>query len=414
VQAAVQSEADEVLLAEATCGLGAAQVVAGNLGAGERNLATSAEMAARQGRPYREAWAKAIQAWSLTWRGRIREAKHLLATDPALNAALADIPPVGAVVAWYEGDLSGCVESVADLDRTNPGGLGPRRAWVGAIAALALAEMGRQPDARRFLERVESVYQGRDWYTHTRRNRWARGAVALLGGNAAEGLRSMREAYAAYRLMGVGSEIDVLLEDIAESAALMSDSAVSRWAADEITTIPIAGESPFTRALIDLAEAWASHAEQRFTESAIAADAALDYLRDSPYRLFAARSLDVRGRSSLAHDRPVAITFLKEAAAGYARCTATLRRTRVLDLLREAGSTGRRAALTGLGVQALTTREREVAELVVEGLTSREIGDRLRIGKRTVDTHVDHVLAKTGLRSRLELARKGSSLGLVD
>ncbi|WP_327086587.1 LuxR C-terminal-related transcriptional regulator [Nonomuraea sp. NBC_01738] len=48
----------------------------------------------------------------------------------------------------------------------------------------------------------------------------------------------------------------------------------------------------------------------------------------------------------------------------------------------------------------LSPREKQVATLVAEGLTNREIADRLVIAKRTADTHVEHILAKLGFTSR--------------
>jgi predicted ATPase/DNA-binding CsgD family transcriptional regulator len=52
----------------------------------------------------------------------------------------------------------------------------------------------------------------------------------------------------------------------------------------------------------------------------------------------------------------------------------------------------------------LTRREREIAGLIAEGLTSREIADRLVISVRTVETHTEHILAKLGVRSRVQVA----------
>ena len=60
-----------------------------------------------------------------------------------------------------------------------------------------------------------------------------------------------------------------------------------------------------------------------------------------------------------------------------------------------------RRAMTGWS--SLSPTERRVTELVVEGLTYREIGERLSISRRTVETHVAHVFTKLGVHSREEL-----------
>jgi DNA-binding CsgD family transcriptional regulator len=53
----------------------------------------------------------------------------------------------------------------------------------------------------------------------------------------------------------------------------------------------------------------------------------------------------------------------------------------------------------------LTPAERRVAALVAEGRTNREVAAALFLGERTVETHLSHVYAKLGIRSRTELAR---------
>jgi non-specific serine/threonine protein kinase len=54
--------------------------------------------------------------------------------------------------------------------------------------------------------------------------------------------------------------------------------------------------------------------------------------------------------------------------------------------------------------QALTRREREVADLLAQGLTNRQLADRLVIAERTAENHVQHILVKLGLSNRSQLA----------
>ncbi len=61
----------------------------------------------------------------------------------------------------------------------------------------------------------------------------------------------------------------------------------------------------------------------------------------------------------------------------------------------------------------LTDREREVLQLLAEGLSNREISDRLVIGERTVKTHVSSILAKLGVPSRTQAALYAIRQGLV-
>ncbi|WP_345342917.1 ATP-binding protein, partial [Rhodococcus olei] len=52
----------------------------------------------------------------------------------------------------------------------------------------------------------------------------------------------------------------------------------------------------------------------------------------------------------------------------------------------------------------LTRRERQVADLVAEGLTNKAIASRLVISPRTADGHVEHILTKLGFTSRTQIA----------
>ncbi|MGW7448408.1 ATP-binding protein [Kitasatospora sp. NPDC054795] len=56
------------------------------------------------------------------------------------------------------------------------------------------------------------------------------------------------------------------------------------------------------------------------------------------------------------------------------------------------------------GVPGLTKRESQVAELVAEGLTNKDIAERLTIAQRTAENHVERILGKLGFASRTQLA----------
>lgn len=58
----------------------------------------------------------------------------------------------------------------------------------------------------------------------------------------------------------------------------------------------------------------------------------------------------------------------------------------------------------------LTLRERQVLELIAEGLTNRQIGERLRLAEKTVKNYVSGLLAKLGMERRTQAAVYGSKL----
>ncbi|WP_406099133.1 AAA family ATPase [Streptomyces sp. NBC_01013] len=57
------------------------------------------------------------------------------------------------------------------------------------------------------------------------------------------------------------------------------------------------------------------------------------------------------------------------------------------------------------GLDELTLREREVADLAGEGLKTKDIAGRLRVSPRTVDVHLTHIYSKLGVNSRAALVR---------
>lgn len=58
------------------------------------------------------------------------------------------------------------------------------------------------------------------------------------------------------------------------------------------------------------------------------------------------------------------------------------------------------------GWSELTEREREIAQLISEGLNNREIGEQLFISEKTVKNHITQVLGRLGVRDRTQAALK--------
>jgi DNA-binding CsgD family transcriptional regulator len=61
----------------------------------------------------------------------------------------------------------------------------------------------------------------------------------------------------------------------------------------------------------------------------------------------------------------------------------------------------------------LTPREHEILGLIAEGLSNREIGERLFVSENTVKTHSSRLFDKLGVNRRVQAVQKGKELGLI-
>ena len=64
-------------------------------------------------------------------------------------------------------------------------------------------------------------------------------------------------------------------------------------------------------------------------------------------------------------------------------------------------------------IETLTPREREVLNLAAQGCATAEIGRRLSLSPRTVETHRAHLMRKLGLHSQVDLARFALERGIL-
>ncbi|GAA2811193.1 response regulator [Kribbella solani] len=82
-------------------------------------------------------------------------------------------------------------------------------------------------------------------------------------------------------------------------------------------------------------------------------------------------------------------------------------------LLERYVGSGSAAPVSGLSLDALTEREREVLGLIALGLTNTEIAGRLFLSEGTVKTHVHRILSKLELRDRVQAVVYAYESGLV-
>ena len=103
-----------------------------------------------------------------------------------------------------------------------------------------------------------------------------------------------------------------------------------------------------------------------------------------------------------------AIKLLREAESVLDACGAERARDEARRELRKLGARAEPrgpAAEGDSGVAALSTREREVAELITERKTNREVAAELFLSEKTVESHLRNIFAKLGASSRVEVAR---------
>jgi len=107
---------------------------------------------------------------------------------------------------------------------------------------------------------------------------------------------------------------------------------------------------------------------------------------------------------------PELISAVRVVASGEAVVAPTVTR-RLIERFVGDGPEAGRLSLAALDV--LTGREREVLMLIARGLANAEIAQRLFLSEGTVKTHVSRILAKLGLRDRLQAVILAYETGLV-
>jgi DNA-binding NarL/FixJ family response regulator len=304
------------------------------------------------------------------------EGARLVGNAQALSAALFN----RALSASMAGDIEAALqlggESV-ELTRTFDNGV--MTAFAGAIFAQALLEAG-QPE--RALDVLLTSTGGEE--IPLLAGGWRSTFLELLTCSCLELGRHEQAAAAARRARRQAEELRLglpgLMADRAEAAVALAAGNADRAA--------------------DLALAAVSVSERIGARVHAATSRAL-----------AGRALAAAGRSEEAIDE------LVRAADEFEALGASHYRDRAWAELRALGHTVRRpkrGRQDGSGVGQLTGRELEVARLVLDRCTNREIAERLFLSLKTVETHLHNIFGKLGVGSRVEVARALVRAGLVE
>ena len=230
---------------------------------------------------------------------------------------------------------------------------------------------------------------------------WPRALIQEAGGELGQALATMTGAWDTCARLGLALDYPAVGADLVRLALASGDMGRARDASAAVTEVAARNEVPWMtgaalrcRGLIEddaeilQAAAVACAGGSRPLGLALACeDAGAAFARQG--RLDRARPL---------LDQALGIYERLGAARDLARAEATLR---------EAGIRRGRRGTRGrpqIGWASLTPAEHAVAGLVAEGLSNPQIGERLYISRRTVQTHLAHMFAKLDIATRAQLA----------
>lgn len=415
VAAAAEEAGEQFTTMQALGTLGEAHIFLGEFDDANTAFRRTCAIAEAVGQPHRVTFATSFLACSVALSGRVGEAipqiEHAKSVDPAyVNNMLLESE---TLIRWLAGDFPATVSIAEGVAQRSQRCISRRRAWALAFGALAAAERSMDAEAKRYLHLGMTIFSGRPWLWFTDAFLWAEGVLVWRAGKHPEG-RCLVERSALRMLeMSARPWAAFVLADLAEMAFEGGDVEMTRWTRDHLDTLASSmSDYPIYRGLAAIAAGWSELISGGAPRAVEWADDARELLAPTGCRAFLGRALELRARALQRTDRPAAVQTFREAADVYRACGAVVRLNRAVEELKELGTRGRRAAGATLGPEALTARERQVVRLAAEGKTHREIGEKLFIGQRTVETHLANAYAKLGIESKVDLMRRISQLDL--
>jgi DNA-binding NarL/FixJ family response regulator len=270
-------------------------------------------------------------------------------------------------------------EAVAGLGECDPGGF---EQLCIALLAQTHAQLGDPATARRVLDGSGAAYDSSGRCSSGRH--CAVFEPEFLLAEAWQAAADGRISQATDRALRAASVAAGMGQRATEAQAL--HTAVRLGRAGQVT-----GRLRQLAAQVDgaLVAVFSAHAEA----AAASAGESLDEVA-AEFEAMGARLLatDAAAHAAAAHQR---VGDRRRAAASTARAASLARACEMI----------RTPALEQLAPRPLTTREGEVASLVVQGMKNQAIAERLVLSVRTVEAHLANAYAKLGISSRAELGR---------
>jgi DNA-binding CsgD family transcriptional regulator/tetratricopeptide (TPR) repeat protein len=294
------------------------------------------------------------------------------------------------------------------------------RSWALTLRSVVSLRLGRLEEAIAAGERAAELDTGLDGNPFSRVGAGYLGEARVEAGAPARGRDEILAALGGPELPGVESAYRSYFYDVLARAELARGrlEEAERWARlAERTLVDLDGRRGWAlraRAEVELARGDAEAAAATALEAAEAG--AVHPIDSARCRILAGRALaaaaaagaerSARGGAAL---RARAEAELERARGELDACGADRYRDEAIRELRRLGRhvprPGRRGG-DGEGLDALSDREREIAELVRDRLTNREIAERLVLSEKTVERHLSSIFRKLGASSRVEVARR--------
>ena len=235
-------------------------------------------------------------------------------------------------------------------------------------------------------------------------------SLAVARSLECEHVGALREALAALTAgfaddAGELEEIEDVVADAVRLAVQVGDLSTAKTFAGHAATLAAGSRIPHRQANDLYCRGLLERDPARLLEAAASyADAGRPLLRAKALEAAAGMFVrgDERGQARVAFTRAVEIYGALGAAADVARLQAQFR----AHGIRRGPHAKHRHAQTGW--ESLTPTEMKIAALVEEGLSNPEIAAKLFLSRRTVATHVSHILKKLDVHSRIDIARESA------